>query len=166
MKNRDQLAAYHAMAEEIWTQTEHRVDAFVQMVGTAASLRGIAERLREHKHDIRVVAVEPSESAVLSGGAPSSHKIDGVGAGFVVPLWEPDVADGIERVSTDEAMEMAFRLAREEGLFAGTSTGGNVVAALRVAEQLGSGATIVTVMCDTGMKYLKTYGAKRADQSA
>jgi len=166
MKNRDQLAAYHTMAEEIWTQTEHRIDAFVQSVGTAASLRGIGEDLRERKGDIRVVAVEPSESAVLSGGAPGSHKIDGVGAGFVVPLWEPDVADGIERVSTDEAMEMAFRLAREEGLFAGTSTGGNVVAALRVAERLGSGATIVTVMCDTGMKYLKTYGAKRADQSA
>jgi len=166
MKNRDQLAAYHAMAEEIWTQTEQRVDAFVQMVGTAASLRGISEGLRERKRDVRVIAVEPSESAVLSGGAPGSHKIDGVGAGFVVPLWEPDIADGIERVSTEESMERAFRLAREEGLFAGTSTGGNVVAALRVAEQLGSGATIVTVMCDTGMKYLKTYGAKRADQSA
>jgi cysteine synthase len=166
MKNRDQLAAYHAMAEEIWTQTEHRIDAFVQMVGTAASLRGIGEGLRERKRDVRVIAVEPSESAVLSGGAPGSHKIDGVGAGFVVPLWDAKLADGIERVSTDEAMEMAFRLAREEGLFAGTSTGGNVVAALRVAEQLGSGATIVTVLCDTGMKYLKTYGAKRADQSA
>jgi len=166
MKNRDQLAAYHAMAEEIWTQTGQRVDAFVQMVGTAASLRGIGEGLRERKRDVRVIAVEPSESAVLSGGAPGSHKIDGVGAGFVVPLWEPDIADGIERVSTEESMEMAFRLAREEGLFAGTSTGGNVVAALRVAEQLGAGATIVTVMCDTGMKYLKTYGAKRADQSA
>jgi cysteine synthase A len=81
-------------------------------------------------------------------------------------LWAPGLADRIERVSTDEAMEMAFRLAREEGLFAGTSTGGNVVAALRVAEELGAGATIVTVMCDTGMKYLKTYGASRADQSA
>ena len=166
MKNRDQLAAYHAMAEEIWTQTEQRVDAFVQMVGTAASLRGIGERLRERKRDVRIIAVEPSESAVLSGGAPGSHKIDGVGAGFVVPLWEPDLADSIERVSTEESMEMVFRLAREEGLFAGTSTGGNVVAALRVAEQLGPGATIVTVLCDTGMKYLKTYGAKRADQSA
>jgi cysteine synthase A len=166
MKNRDQLAAYHAMAEEIWMQSEHRVDAFVQSVGTAASLLGIAEALRERNRDIRIVAVEPAESAVLSGGAPGSHKIDGVGAGFIVPLWRSDLADQIERVSTDEAMGMAFRLAREEGLFAGTSTGGNVVAALRAAEELGAGATIVTVMCDTGMKYLKTYGARRVDQSA
>jgi cysteine synthase A len=82
-----------------------------------------------------------------------------VGAGFVVPLWEEGVADRIERVSTDEATAMALRLARQEGLFAGTSTGANVVAALRAAEQLGPDATVVTVMCDTGMKYLKTYGA-------
>ncbi len=76
-----------------------------------------------------------------------------------MPLWRDDIANGIERVSTEDAMGMAFRLAREEGLFAGTSTGANVVAALRVAEQLGPGATVVTVMCDTGMKYFKTYGA-------
>jgi cysteine synthase A len=98
--------------------------------------------------------VEPSESPVLSGGKPGSHKIDGVGAGFVVPLWQEDIADQIEQVSTEEAAAMSLRLAREEGLFAGTSTGGNVTAALRLAEQLGPGATIVTVMCDTGMKYL------------
>lgn len=105
-----------------------------------------------------MVAVEPAESAVLSGGKPGGHKIDGVGAGFVVPLWRPEIADQVERVSTEEALAMAFRLAREEGLFAGTSTGANVAAALRVAEHLGPGATVVTVMCDTGMKYLKTYG--------
>jgi cysteine synthase A len=163
MKNRDQLAAYHAMADEIWTQTGGHIDGFVQSVGTAASLRGIGEELRTRRSDIRIVAVEPSESPVLSGGAPGAHKIDGVGAGFVVPLWQPELADEIERVSTDEATEMALRLAREEGLFAGTSTGANVIAALRLAEGLGSGATIVTVMCDTGMKYLKTYGAKHAD---
>jgi len=103
--------------------------------------------------------VEPSESPVLSGGRPGAHKIDGVGAGFVVPLWREDIADQIEQVSTEEAMAMAIRLARDEGLFAGTSTGGNVIAALRLAEQLGPGATVVTVMCDTGMKYLRTYGA-------
>ena len=98
--------------------------------------------------------MEPSESPVLSGGQPGSHKIDGVGAGFVVPLWQEDIADQIEQVSTEEAKAMVIRLAREEGLFAGTSTGGNVIAALRLAEQLGPDATIVTVMCDTGMKYL------------
>ena len=115
--------------------------------------------MRELDPRIRVVAVEPSESPVLSGGKPGAHRIDGVGAGFVVPLWTPTVADEIERVSTDDATAMALRLAREEGLFAGTSTGANVLAALRLAERLGPNATIVTPMCDTGMKYLKTYGA-------
>jgi cysteine synthase A len=154
MNNRDQLAAYHKMAEEIWIQTGGQVDGFVQSVGTAASLRGIGEALRCHNERIRIVAVEPSESPVLSGGRPGAHKIDGIGAGFLVPLWQEDIADRIEQVSTEEAMAMVMRLAREEGIFAGTSTGCNVIAALRLAEQLGPGATIVTVMCDTGMKYL------------
>ncbi len=97
--------------------------------------------------------MEPSESPVLSGGRTGANKIDGIGAGFVVPLWRKDIADQIKQVSTEEAALMAIRLAREEGLFAGTSTGGNVVAALRLAEHLGPDATIVTIMCDTGMKY-------------
>jgi cysteine synthase len=154
LNNQDQLAAYHKMAEEIWSQTDGEIDCFVQSVGTAASLRGTGEGLRRHNQKIRVVAVEPSESPVLSGGPTGAHKIDGVGAGFVVPLWQKDIADQIEQVSTAEVVGMVNRLAREEGLFAGTSTGGNVIAALRLAEQLGPGATIVTVMCDTGMKYL------------
>ena len=154
LNNSDQLAAYHKMAEEIWSQTGGEIDGFVQMVGTAASLRGIGEGLRRHNKEIRIVAVEPSESPVLSGGKTGAHKIDGVGAGFVVPLWQKDIADQIEQVSTEEAVAMVRRLAREEGLFAGTSTGANVIAALRLAEQLGPDATIVTVMCDTGMKYL------------
>jgi cysteine synthase A len=154
LNNTDQLAAYHAMAEEIWKQTGGRIDGFVQSVGTAASLRGTGEALRRQDNRIRLVAVEPAESPVLSGGPTGAHKIDGVGAGFVVPLWRDDVADRIERVSTEEATAMVVRLAREEGLFAGTSTGGNVLAALRLAEELGQGATVVTVMCDTGMKYL------------
>jgi cysteine synthase A len=160
MKNRDQLAAYHRMADEIWGQTGGRIDGFVQSVGTAASLRGIAERLRHYRDMIVIVAVEPAESAVLSGGTSGAHRIDGIGAGYVVPLWQENLADGIERVSTEEAMAMAFRLAREEGLFVGTSTGANVVAALRLAERLGPDAVVVTVMCDTGMKYLKTFGAR------
>jgi cysteine synthase A len=159
MKNTDQMAAYRAMAEEIRSQTGGRIDAFVQSVGTAASLRGTGEALRGRDAGIRIVAVEPAESPVLSGGPSGAHRIDGIGAGYVVPLWRDDVADRIERVSTEEATAMAFRLAREEGLFAGTSTGANVTAALRVAEDLGPGATVVTVMCDTGMKYLRTFGA-------
>lgn len=162
MKNRDQLSAYAAMAAEIWEQTEGRIDGFVQSVGTAASLRGIAGGLRRRKETIRITAVEPSESPVLSGGAPGAHKIDGIGAGFVVPLWQEGVADGIERVPTEQARAMALRLAREEGLFAGLSTGANVIAALRLAERLGPGATIVSVMCDTGMKYFGSYRAALA----
>jgi cysteine synthase A len=160
LKNTDQLVAYHRMADEIWAQTDGNISGFVQMVGTAASLRGISERLRQRDETIRIVAVEPAESAVLSGGKPGSHKIDGVGAGFVVPLWQNQIADQIEQVTTQDATAMALRLAREEGLFAGTSTGGNVIAALRLAEELGPDRTVVTVMCDTGMKYLKTYRDK------
>lgn len=156
LKNADQLAAYTKMADEIWEQTGGTVDAFVQSVGTAASVRGTGERLRRHKPGVRIVAVEPAESAVLSGGKTGSHKIEGIGAGFVVPLWKPEVIDEIAQVSTAEAMAMARRLAREEGLFAGTSTGANLVAALRVAEKLGAGATVVSVLCDTGIKYLST----------
>jgi len=160
LKNTDQLAAYHKMAEEIWSQTGQRVDAYVQSVGTSASLRGTAEGLRRRNSKIKAVAVEPAESPVLSGGKPGAHKIDGIGAGFVVPLWKKEVVDQIEPVSTSDAIAMALRLAREEGLFAGTSTGANVVAALRLAKQLGPGKTVVTIMCDTGMKYLKSYGAE------
>ncbi len=156
LKNADQLAAYTKMADEIWEQTGGTVDAFVQCVGTAASVRGTGERLRQYKPGVRIVAVEPAESAVLSGGKTGSHKIEGVGAGFVVPLWKPEAIDEIARVSTGEAMAMSRRLAREEGLFAGTSTGANLVAALQVAEKLGPGATVVSVLCDTGIKYLST----------
>ncbi len=157
MNNTDQFAAYHKLAEEIWIQTDGQVDGFVQSVGTAASLRGIGEALRRHNEHIRIVAVEPSESPVLSGGRPGAHKIDGIGAGFVVPLWREDIADQIAQVSTEEAVAMTLRLAHEEGLFAGTSTGANVIAALRLAEKLGPHATIVTIMCDTGMKYLSKH---------
>lgn len=158
LKNRDQLAAYHKLGHEIWHQTKGRIDAFVQSVGTAASLRGTGEALRGHDGRIRLIAVEPAESAVLSGGSPGAHKIDGIGAGFVVPLWQEGIADRIEPISTEEARAMALRLAREEGLFAGTSTGANVAAALRLAKGMAAGSTIVTIMCDTGMKYLKSFG--------
>jgi cysteine synthase A len=156
LRNTDQFAAYEIMAGEIWRQTEGRVDGFVQSVGTAASFRGVAEALRRRNPAIEAVAVEPAESPVLSTGHSGAHKIDGIGAGFVVPLWRPEAADAIHCVSTGEARAMALRLAREEGLFAGTSTGANVVAALRLAARLGPGASVVSVMCDTGMKYLKS----------
>lgn len=156
LNNADQLSAYHAMAEEIWGQTGGRIDAFVQATGTAASVRGVAEGLRRHKPDIHIVAVEPAESAVLSGRKSGSHKIEGAGAGFVVPLWHAGIADEIATVSTEEAMAMSRRLAREEALFAGTSTGANLVAAIRLGQRLGPAATVVTVVCDTGIKYIST----------
>ncbi|MDR5836640.1 cysteine synthase family protein [Caballeronia sp. LZ034LL] len=165
MENTDQLHAYTKMGDEIWQQTEGRIDAFVQSVGTSASLRGISATLRGHDARVRVVGVEPAESAVLSGGPSGAHKIDGIGAGYVVPLWHDRIADELERVSTDDARAMAFRLAAEEGLFCGTSTGANVTAALRVAERLGPDAHVVTIMCDTGMKYLKSY-AQTLDAAA
>jgi cysteine synthase A len=158
LRNVDQVAAYHALGEEVWQQTGGRVDAFVQAVGTAACLRGTADVLRRHAPGVRMVAVEPAESAVLSGGRPGAHRIDGMGAGFVVPLWQEHLADDVERVSSNEAFAMTLRLARDEGLFVGTSSGANVVAALRVAERLGAGATVVTVMCDSGMKHLSKLG--------
>jgi cysteine synthase A len=157
LRNTDQIACYHTMAEEIWSQTGGQVDAFVQIVGSAASLRGNAEVLRKKNSKVRIVAVEPAESAVLSGHPSGAHRIDGVGAGFVVPLWKREIVDAIECVSTDDAITMASRLAQEEGLFGGTSTGANVVAALRVAEKLRPGATVVTILCDTGMKYLSKH---------
>ncbi len=144
------------MADEIWEQAGGAVDAFVQSVGTGGSLRGSATRLREHHPALHVVAVEPAESAVLSGRPSGSHQIEETGAGFVVPLWDPSLANEIQPVSTAEAMAMARRLAREEGVFAGTSTGGNVATALRVAERLGRGKTVVTIAVDSGMKYLST----------
>jgi len=156
LNNGDVLATYERMGDEIWEQAQGHVSAFVQSVGTAGSLRGISTRLRALSKSVRVVAVEPAESAVLSGGPSGSHRIEGTGAGFVVPLWNAAVADEIQPVSTDEAMATARRLAREEGLFAGTSTGANVAVALRVAERLGPGHDVVTLACDSGMKYLST----------
>jgi cysteine synthase A len=164
LNNPDQLASYGRMADELWEQAGGRISAFVQSVGTAGSLRGISTRLRSHDHAVHVVAVEPEESAVLSGRPSGSHKIEGTGAGFVVPLWTDALADEIQTVSTLEAMATARRLARLEGIFAGTSTGGNVAVALRVAERLGSGHTVVTIAVDSGMKYLSTELYSRGQQ--
>jgi cysteine synthase A len=154
--NEDAIAGYDAFGEEVVRQTTGRVDAFVHAVGTAHSIHGAARALRRHYPKLHVTAVEPAESAVLSGGGSGAHSIEGIGAGFVPPLWHPDEVDEIIAVSTDEANAMARRLAREEGIFAGTSSGANIVAALRVAARLGPGATVVTMMADSGLRYLTT----------
>jgi cysteine synthase A len=156
LNNTDSISGYFPLAEEIWDQTGGKINAFVHCVGTGASSRGVATILKNHNSKIKTIIVEPRESAVLSGGQPGPHKIEGVGIGYTPPLWEPNLVDDIIPVGTDEAKAMARRLASEEGLFAGTSSGANVVAALRIAEKLGSQARIVTLMVDSGMKYLST----------
>jgi cysteine synthase len=156
LNNDDSIAGYYPLGEEIWTQAGGAVDVFVHCVGTAASMRGVATVLRRHKRGVRIVAVEPAESSVLLGGQPGPHKIEGVGIGYPPPLWVPALADEIVPVATDEAKEMTRRLAREEGLFVGTSSGANVIAAIQVGQRLGPDATVVTLMADSGLKYLHT----------
>jgi cysteine synthase A len=156
LNNSDSIAGYFSLAEEIWGQTRGAVDAFVHCVGTAACSRGVATVLKRYRPTIQVIVVEPAESSVLLGGLAGPHKIEGVGIGYTPPLWDPTLVDEILPVTTDDAKDMARRLAREEGLFAGTSSGANVVAAIRVAERLGPTATVVTLMADSGLKYLNT----------
>ncbi len=133
-----------------------KIDAFVHCVGTSASLRGVATVLKRYKPGIKVVAIEPAESPVLTGGQAGPHKIEGIGIGYTPPLWERSIVDDILSVSTDDAKNMARRIAREEALFAGTSSGANVVAAIQVAKRLGPGVKVVTLMADSGLKYLST----------
>jgi cysteine synthase len=156
LNNRDGIAGYHSLGEEIWSQTKGEVDAFVHCAGTAASSRGVATVLKRRKPGVRIVVVEPAESSVLLGGEAGPHRIEGVGIGFTPPLWEPTLVDEILPVGSVDAEEMARRLAREEALFAGTSSGANVVAAIRVAQRLGPGAKVVTLMVDSGLKYTST----------
>jgi cysteine synthase A len=156
LNNHDSIAGYHSLGEEIWRDTNGEVDAFVHCVGTAASSRGIATVLKRYKPSVRIVAVEPAESSVLLGGQPGPHKIEGVGIGYTPPLWSSTLVDEILPVKTDDAKAMARRIAREEALFAGTSSGANVVAAIEVAARLGPGARVVTLMADSGLKYLNT----------
>jgi cysteine synthase A len=156
LNNPDAARGYFSMGEEIWQQCGGRVDAFVQSVGSAHSLNGVAKVLRERNPNVQVVGVEPTESAVLSGRAKGPHRIEGIGIGFVPPQWRPSDVNEIQTATTDEAASMCRRLAREEGIFAGTSSGLNVVAALRVAERLGPDATVATIMIDSGLRYLST----------
>jgi cysteine synthase len=156
LNNRDGEAGYHSLGEELWQQSGGWVDAFVQAVGTAHSIHGSAHALRLHNPHLKVIAVEPAESAVLSGRPAGAHNIEGIGIGFVPPLWRPAEVDEILTVPTAEAKAMARRLAREEGLFAGTSTGANLVVALAVAQRLGPKATVATIAVDSGLRYLST----------
>ncbi|MCQ8127050.1 cysteine synthase A [Methylomonas rivi] len=141
-------------AQEIWSGTDGQIDAFVCGVGTGGTITGVADVLKNRNPEFKAIAVEPSESPVISGGTHSPHKIQGIGAGFVPKNLDVDLLDGIELVSTEDAFAMRKRLIREEGIMAGISSGASVCAALRVAARLGVGKTVVTIVHDTGERYL------------
>jgi cysteine synthase A len=139
---------------EIVKDTSGRVDAFVAGVGTGGTLMGVAKTLKKNNPNVRIIAVEPFESGVLSGGAEGNHGIQGIGEGFIPKIVERKFIDSIEKVSTEEAIVMTKRLAREEGIFVGFSSGANLVASLRIARELGRKKTVVTVFPDRGERYL------------
>lgn len=141
-------------AQEIWSATDGNIDAFVCGVGTGGTISGVSEIIKSRKEDFIAIAVEPAESPIISGGQHSPHKIQGIGAGFIPKNLDVDLIDGIELVSTEGAFAMRLRLVQEEGILAGISTGASVCAALRIAQKLGAGKTVVTMMHDTGERYL------------
>lgn len=153
-------AAHQATAREIWRQTGGRVDAFIMGVGTSGTLTGVGRWLRRRNRRVRVVAVEPRGSAVLSGCEPGPHRLQGIGEGFVPPIYRDELVNEVIRVGDDDARTTACRLAREEGILAGYSGGANVWAAQRVARRLARRVrprrVVVTMIPDTGLKYLST----------
>lgn len=152
--NPDNIAAHRkTTGQEIINQTKGRIDVFVAGVGTGGTLMGIGEALKALNSNIEIVAVEPTESAVLSGGKAGYHEIQGIGEGFIPKLVNLKTINQIERVSSREAKQMARELALKEGILAGISSGANMVASLRIAKRLGEGKTVVTVFPDRGERY-------------
>lgn len=147
---------YKTTGEEIWRQTRGRIDAFVAGVGTGGTLTGVGRLLKRKKPGIKIIAVEPKDCSVLSGGKPGPHKIQGIGAGFVPEVLDRDLLDGIIKVNEEDAKRMVKRLVKEEGLLAGISSGANVWASLQVAKKLGKGKIVVTILADIGDRYLST----------
>ena len=154
--NPDNPAAHAGTAREIWRQTGGRIHAFVMGVGTSGTLMGVGRWLKKKNRRVRVVAVEPDGSAVLSGCEPGPHKLQGIGEGFVPEIYAQDVVDEVVRIGDSEAKRVACRLAREQGILAGYSGGANVSAAGQVAAALGRRKVVVTLVPDTGLKYLST----------
>ena len=140
-------------AVEIWEAMDGRIDAFVAGVGTGGTITGVGEFLKEKNPDIKIIAVEPAGSPVLSGGRPGPHKIQGIGAGFIPKVLNRGIIDRVITVGDDDAFKMAKRLAREEGLLVGISSGANMMAALQIAKEMGKGRRVVTVLPDTGERY-------------
>jgi len=143
-------------AVEIWEATSGKLDAFVAGVGTGGTITGVGEILKKHNSSIKIIAVEPKNSPVLSGGKAGAHKIQGIGAGFIPEILNREIIDSVIQVADDDAFKISKRLAKEEGLFVGASAGAAVWAALQVSEELGKGKTVVTVLPDTGERYFST----------
>ncbi len=144
-------------ADEIWSDTDGKVDAIVAGVGTGGTITGVGQAIKARKPSFEAIAVEPEASPVLSGGAPGPHKIQGIGAGFIPEVMDTSQIDGVITVTNDDAIAMALRLAREEGILCGISSGANVAAAIQYASQSGNeNKLIVTVICDFGERYVQT----------
>lgn len=156
-KNRyNLLAHYETTGVEILEDTGGKLDAFVAGVGTGGTISGAGRRLKEHNKDILLVAVQPAKSPVLTGGKPSGHKIQGIGANFVPEIFDREIVDEILSIDEEDAFNYARRVAREEGILCGISSGANVAAAVIIAKRLGKGKRVVTVLPDTGERYLST----------
>ena len=152
--NTDSIVGYRTIGQELLSQIDQPIDAFCGGIGTAGMLMGVSQELRGADPVVRIVALEPATTALISGGVAGSHHIEGVGVGFIPPLLDRELFDEARGIDEKEARQMARLLAKEEGIFAGTSSGLNVVGALQLAEELGAGKTVVTVAVDTGLKYL------------
>ncbi|HEY2804278.1 MAG TPA: cysteine synthase family protein [Gemmatimonadales bacterium] len=154
MRNPDMLAGYASLGDELLRQVPGPIHTFCACVGTSGMLMGVARPLRRTTPRPRIIAFEPATSSVLTGGTAGAHGVEGVAPGFVPPQFDPAMVDEARPVDETEGRQMAWRLAREEGIFAGTSTGLNVAGAIRIAREIGAGHTVVTVAVDSGMKYL------------
>ncbi len=154
--NKHALRGYNKLAEEVLRQLDGRVDGFVASVGTAGCAMGVAEVLKARNPETKVFVAEPSESPIISKGRGGAHHIEGIGSGILPPLLRKDLYDEVLTVREEEAKDMARRLSLQEGVFAGTSTGANVVASIVAAKRLGKGENVVTVAVDSGLKYLST----------
>jgi cysteine synthase len=152
--NSDSIVGYCKIGKELLRQIDHKIDAYCGAVGTAGMLMGVAQELKRAYPKVMITALEPATSAVISGGEPGSHRVEGIGIGFIAPLLDDKLYDNSRGIDEAEGREMVRRLAAQEGIFAGTSTGLNVVGALQVAKELGEGKNVVTVAVDTGLKYL------------
>lgn len=152
--NSDSLIGYSNIGYELMDQVEDPIDVFCGGVGTAGMAMGVATAFKNAKRDTKVIVFEPASSAVISMGQPGQHRVEGVGVGFVPPLLDKSLFSEVRTVEESEARKMAQRLAKEEGIFAGISSGLNVVGAVQLATELGEGHTVATVACDSGMKYL------------